>query len=536
MSTRFFYLSLLLTCLLSVSAKAQSLKAPPGVFKDLDDSTVGDALILEGKQLFIDDHIIATTEGLRKVLNQPTKHPKNPVLVKDKPWEESGPGYATVYYDKDEKLFKMWYTYWRKVEGTSTSMLAYATSPDGIAWTKPIVDEKGQTNLLGQPAIQGFQCPGIFKDHNEPDPARRYKMLFSCNPDGTSKTWMTSAAFSADGLSWKPATPTALIPFSDTQICPFWDSRRGRYVAIMRFGPPNTRIIARTESTDFLHWSPKVTVFRRTIMDAVQQTQFYQMAPVPYGNIYLGLIGTYHNESLKPIPADKPWTDRQDLQLAFSRDGIIWKRVGGNGAVTHAELNKEQDWSSATREAVFLPYGEKDKDWDWGYITPYYTPEPIIVNDRIYFYYSGSNAKHWWTWSGDPPKLDPDAIPPKKGVGLATLRLDGFVSVETAGEGVMTTRSLLFLGDTLVVNANATDGEIQVEAVDSGGNVIEGFSRADCAVITTDSVRHVVTWKENPDCHLLQGRPIQLRFYLARAKLYSLEATNRHNHYLQSYK
>ncbi|MEE2686312.1 MAG: hypothetical protein VYB09_08375, partial [Planctomycetota bacterium] len=186
--------------------------------------------------------------------------------------------------------------------------------------------------------------------------------------------------------------------------------------------------------------------------------------------------------------------------------------------------------------AVFLPYGEKDKDWDWGYITPYYTPEPIIVNDRIYFYYAGSNAKHWWTWSGDPPKLDPDAIPPKKGVGLATLRLDGFVSLETTGEGVMTTRSLLFLGDTLVVNANASDGEIQVEAVDSGGNVIEGFSRADCAVITTDSVRHVVTWKENPDCHLLQGRPIQLRFYLARAKLYSLEATNRHNHYLQSYK
>jgi hypothetical protein len=536
MSTRFFHLSLLLTCLLPVSAKAQSLKAPPGVFKDLDDSTVGDALILEGKQLFIDDHIIATTEGLTKVLHQPTKHPKNPVLVKDKPWEESGPGYATVYYDKDEKLFKMWYTYWRKVEGTSTSMLAYATSPDGIAWTKPIVDEKGQTNLLRQPAIQGFQCPGVFKDHNEPDPARRYKMLFSCNPDGTSKTWMTSAAFSADGLNWELVKPSALIPFSDTQICPFWDSRRGRYVAIMRFGPPNTRIIARTESTDFLHWSPKVTVFRRTIMDEVQQTQFYQMAPVPYGNIYLGLIGTYHNESLKPISADKPWTDRQDLQLAFSRDGIIWKRVGGNGAVTHAELNKEQDWSSATREAVFLPYGKKDKDWDWGTITPYYTPEPIIVDDRVYFYYSGSNAKHWWTWSGDPPKLDPDAIPPENGVGLATLRLDGFVSVETAAEGTLTTRPLLFLGDTLVVNADATDGEIQVEAVDPEGNVIEGFSRDDCAVITTDSVRHVVTWKENPDCHLLQGRPIQLRFFLKQAKLYSLEATNRHNHYLQSYK
>ena len=60
-------------------------------------------------------------------------------------------------------------------------------------------------------------------------------------------------------------------------------------------------------------------------------------------------------------------------------------------------------------------------------------------------------------------------------------------------------------------------------AVDLEGNVIEGFSRADCALITTDSVRHVVTWKENPDCHLLQGRPIRLRFHLKNAKLYAFQ-------------
>ncbi|MFP6649326.1 MAG: hypothetical protein VB817_07685, partial [Pirellulaceae bacterium] len=59
MSIRCFHLSLLMTCLLVVSVKAQSLKAPPGVFKDLDDTIAGDTLILEGKQLFIDDHLIA---------------------------------------------------------------------------------------------------------------------------------------------------------------------------------------------------------------------------------------------------------------------------------------------------------------------------------------------------------------------------------------------------------------------------------------------------------------------------------------------
>jgi len=90
-------------------------------------------------------------------------------------------------------------------------------------------------------------------------------------------------------------------------------------------------------------------------------------------------------------------------------------------------------------------------------------------------------------------------------------------------------------GDTLVVNANAEGGSLVVETLDVEGKVIEGFARADCTPITTDGVRHVVKWKGQPDCHLLQARPITLRFHLKRAKLYSFEPTIRHNHYLQSY-
>jgi hypothetical protein len=89
----------------------------------------------------------------------------------------------------------------------------------------------------------------------------------------------------------------------------------------------------------------------------------------------------------------------------------------------------------------------------------------------------------------------------------------------------------VFLGDAVMVNANAECGSL----VDADGKIIEGFARADCAPITTDSVRHVVTWKGNSDCHLLQARPIKLRFRLKNAKLYSFEPTIRHNHYLQSY-
>jgi hypothetical protein len=85
------------------------------------------------------------------------------------------------------------------------------------------------------------------------------------------------------------------------------------------------------------------------------------------------------------------------------------------------------------------------------------------------------------------------------------------------------------------VNANAKGGSLVVEALDAKGNAIKGFSAGDCQPITGDSVRHVVKWKGNPDCHLLQARPIKLRFYIKKAKLFAFEPKIRRNHYLQSY-
>jgi len=36
---------------------AQHRQAPPGMFKDLDDGILGQALVIHGKQLFIDDYV-----------------------------------------------------------------------------------------------------------------------------------------------------------------------------------------------------------------------------------------------------------------------------------------------------------------------------------------------------------------------------------------------------------------------------------------------------------------------------------------------
>ena len=39
------------------------------------------------KQLFVDNYIVERMEGVHRTLNQPEKHPGNPVLAPDRPWE-----------------------------------------------------------------------------------------------------------------------------------------------------------------------------------------------------------------------------------------------------------------------------------------------------------------------------------------------------------------------------------------------------------------------------------------------------------------
>jgi len=514
---------------ISSVVSAKSLKAPPGMFKDLNDEILGDAVIINGKQLFIDNYIIGELKGAEKLLNQPVKHRKNPLLVSDRPWESKQLNRGSVMYDNEEHIYKMWYV--ASSADQKRQLLYYATSRDGVAWQKPIINKKDGTNMI--PGFSSSNSPMVFKDPREPDSHRRYKMLYCDKPDGTVKTFSMNATYSPDGIHWTAELENPLIPFSDSQCCPFRDQRLGRYVTYLRYGPPNIRICTRIESEDFVHWSPKVTVLRRTKLDAPLATCFYDMQVMPYEGVYVGLITAYHSETLKPIPKDKPWTDRKNLHLVFSRNGLTWLRVGKHGAIPHRELSEERDWKRVALGAVFLPYGKRGKDWDWG--TMHALQPPLTVADEIRIYYTGTNARNWWTYAGDPPKFQPDAPVPDCGIGLATLRLDGFVSINAEKQGTMTTKTFVFIGDTLEVNANAKGGSIRVEALDPAGKVIEGFAKKDCTPITSDSVRHVLKWKGKADCQLIQARPIKLRFYLKKAKLYSFTPRIRHKHYIQSY-
>ena len=72
--------------------------------------------------------------------------------------------------------------------------------------------------------------------------------------------------------------------------------------------------IGRSTSADFLHWNLPEVVLAPDAADP-PDTQFYAMPVFRYEGHYIGLIWVFHT-----LPLVK------DAQLAFSRDGVRWRR------------------------------------------------------------------------------------------------------------------------------------------------------------------------------------------------------------------
>ncbi len=469
------------------------------------------------KQLFIDDYIIGSLDGIRKRLNQPTKHPDNPLLTPaasdESSWESKMHfEFASVLFDEEQKLFKMWYGLWERGKGDSSSVLAYATSPDGIHWKKPVLglhEFRGTkaNNIVWMPC---GEANSVFRDDHETDPARRYKMLYQAHGN------RTCAAYSADGLKWTAYNKgNPVIPEGrDSQNIAYWDAQLGRYVAIVRertgkmakirpqiISDPSLRKkyhklwgqwpdkktlrrIGQAESIDFEHWTPVRVVLEADSRDPVLRGEFYNMEVMPYHGLRIGLMTVFTYDKEK---------SRGQVQIAYSHDGMNWHR-GGN------------------RE-VFMPFSNRAGDFDWGCIYP--LQGPLVVGNKIWVYYTGDGYDHNLL-----PPSGVEGFP--NGIGLAWLRLDGFVSLEPIQkEGTLTTRPLTFSGRRLLVNADAHGGQVLVEILDTRGKALPGFSSEECTALESDKIDHIVKWKNGAELDSLQGKPIQVRFHLKRARLYS---------------
>ena len=110
----------------------------------------------------------------------------------------------------------------------------------------------------------------------------------------------------------------------------------------------------------------------------------------------------------------------------------------------------------------------------------------------------------------------------KASTGLATLRRDGFASMEGDRDGgSLTTRPLRFSGKHLFVNANCPAGSLRIEVLDEHENVIAPFSLEQCEPLAVDSTLQAVRWRTGDDLSALAGRVVRLRFTLRNGSLYS---------------
>jgi len=446
-----------------------------------------------GRQLFVDDFLIESTT-LTRTFHRPEYHPGNPVIRPDRPWEKAAKApFAAVFsdgvwYDPSDRLFKMWY-----MAGIFAGT-AYATSRDGLTWTKPTLDvvEQG-TNLVDRLRRDSST---VWLDWHAADPTRRWKMFTATKREGR-KGWFLSVKASPDGVHW--SKPLAETPGIGDRSTVFYNPFRKKWVYSIRSGGPRGRSRRYRECDDPLAgaawegddchlWSAsdKADPHNPNPERAGIEPQLYNLDATPYESLMLGLFSIWqgpHNAECGKRGIHK----RNEVLLGFSRDGFHWHRPD---------------------RRPFLQATETKGNWRWGNVQSA-GGGCLVVGDRLHFYFSGrALCDDFWDGAAS--------------TGLATLRRDGFASMDAGPKGgALTTRPLRFGGNYLFVNANADGGEVTAEILDLDGAAIEPFTRENCRPISTDSTFQRVTWRGADTVHDVAARHVRLRFHVRRAALYA---------------
>jgi hypothetical protein len=443
------------------------------------------------KQLFVDDWIVGDTKNLQRSLGKWTKHPNNPVVKRDKPWENSRCElYGSCVWDPVKKRLQLYYT---AMDEPYNGKLAYAESYDGgSTWIKPELDiylYKGQKSNIIFPGRYYVSGPSVIRDEHDPDPSRRYK-LFTCafaymvpldnGPQGMD------VAYSPDGIHFTPSKDNPVIKEynSDTGQSLIWDQKTNSYAGYIRIRSDIWRSIGITRSKDFEHWTEPRLIYVPTAQDVALNRHFYGLAVTPYEGQYIGLVWIFPDteDSKNPnVVTPVTW-----MELTSSRDGENWQ---------------ESDFGKQ-----FIPLGPKGS-FDHRQIRP--ASSLVVMDDKIVFLYAGSPNPHISSHKWD--------------IGLATLRKDGFVSMDAGDrEGTLLTQPINFKSGKLHINAAVSNGGyVKAELLDNDGKVIDGYSAKECKAFKRDSIDAVLAWNKKNTLPATDSKGLKLRFLLKNAKLYS---------------
>ncbi len=446
-----------------------------------------------GRQLFVDDFLIATTD-LTRTYHLAQKYEGNPVFKPTTPDEIGSAdsqravtylGHGGVFFDPAERLFKLWYTAdWR-------GGLALATSRDALTWERPVLNAKGTNLLLDRTSPQVGGDNAVWLDTLTSNTAERVNFLADHNGKRQSHFVSTLAP---DGRVLNE-TP---VGRAGDYCSFFYNPFRRVWVYSIKRDSPHGRARYYAESPDFL--TPQA--FDRSVFWAKadeldlpdpkigDMPQLYSLSAVAYESILLGAFQIHlgPKNSICELGAFPKFTD---LKLGFSRDGFNWHRPD---------------------RRAFIAATRRNGDWDRGYVHTT-TGVCLVVGDKLYFPYCA--------YSGVAPDGH-RGMYTGASVGVAMLRRDGFASMDARERpGALTTRPVVFDGTQLFVNVACTGGELRAEILDENDRAIAPFSRENCVPVAVDRTLQSIAWRDAPTLAALRGRTVKFRFHLTQGSLYA---------------
>ena len=497
--------------------------------------------------LAIDDVSLPLRKNVCLHLNTPTVR-REPVLAPS-PVESNAPDnlaahfYGTVLHDAGK--FRMWYYAchrgmnpdwpprkrqqiarkpgWLSGEKDRYEVgegpLCYAESDDGIHWTKPAL---GQVLFKGSRENNAFDLPhtivagvAVIKDEADPDPGRRYKMVYQFFPDqsdpiipeyGTLPS--IACAVSPDGLRW---TVTAM-PFVNQFVehCSFI-RHNGQYIVHSQvFGGEDWCPVYPEGATrggrsgvahatydfdrwpDFWQWAfalpePADRAGRGTGRDQLNHPQVHLgVGAVSLGHVCVGVYGLWHDRAEFGAIAC-------DLGLVVSNDGIHFREVTA---------------------APGQPYIHRDD-------SPV-TPAPgrnfhtILCQGNGILNVGDETRIYHGRWRNAGSKAEDVAKYYSAEVALATLPRDRWGALALnpgANEGAICSAPVAIpAGCELRINADGVAG-LSVDLLDERFNPIPGFTGG--AVAGPDGLDCPVRW-EGRGLAELAGRSVRARVGLKR--------------------
>jgi hypothetical protein len=460
-----------------------------------------------GRQLFVDDFLVETTE-LKRVYHRPEKYAGNPILKPETALEQGrGKNAAAVakgglWWNPREQMFQMWY------DAGWIQTICYATSKDGLTWNRPTLDVKPDTNQAF-PRDLSPDTWSVVLDLEAKDPQQRYKLAATAY-DGSGGLRSLSMT-SCDGIHWVNRTPTGGAGDCSTM---FYNPFRKKWVYSLRscFRGRSRHYL---EADDFLagakwraydvsarrKWKPgEPVVWVASDRDdprdrMIQQTpQLYNLNAVAYESLMLGSFDIWRGPENNVCNA-MGLPKITEATFGYSRDGFHWYRPDRRAAIP----------------------AERRDVWDRGYIRSLGNL-CCVRGDKLWFYYSAVQGDADRTYR---PEFE-NGMYCRGSTGVACLRRDGFASMDAGhAAGTLTTRPIRFGGSRLFVNVDAPRGELRAEVLDEAGDPIAPFTLKDCRPVQVDSTLQEVNWAGAEDLAALRGKVVRFRFALRQGSLYA---------------